>query len=58
MAAWGQDITQKFSNFEFRYIDNKYKKSDFIITMKETTHAARWLINSGVTILSESLCQL
>ncbi len=53
-----QDTVQEFVDFVFDNVGKNHNKSDFATNKKESTHAAKWLIDAGVTGANESLEKL
>ena len=53
-----QDTVKEFVDFVFDNVEKNHDKSDFAINNKESTRAARWLIDAGVTSARGSLEKL
>ncbi len=53
-----EDNVKEFVDFVSEHIGRNHNKSDFAINKKESTHAAKWLIDAGVTSARGSLEKL
>ena len=53
-----QLVIQKYTNCVYKFIGQHYGKSDFAVKIKETTHAVRWLHESGINSVCNNLFQL